>query len=72
MGMLFNTYAHHDAMKGQQAGPLSLAMKAEAVQLVNEKLSDPARAASLENVMTIACLASGTAVGLPHFLDLDC
>lgn len=62
MDSLFDAYAHHDAMKGRQAGPLSLAIEAEAVRLVNEKLSDPVRAASALNIMTIACLASGTAV----------
>jgi len=63
MGLLYNAYAHLDAMRDQPVSAQAMAIKAEAIRHINAKLADPLKAASGETIAAIACVASGSNVG---------
>jgi hypothetical protein len=50
MALLYNSYAHLDAMRSQPVSSQAMAIKAEAIRHINAKLADPLKAASGETI----------------------
>ena len=62
MSMMYLGFAYMYARKGRSMSQLSLAVKAEAIRLINQKMGDLQQATTGENLASIAYLSTGVRV----------
>ncbi|KAI9734887.1 MAG: hypothetical protein M1834_001967 [Cirrosporium novae-zelandiae] len=60
MGLIFQTSASLDAMRGQGESRMSTLLKTETVRLINQNLSHPQKALAAENIAAIAMVGAAT------------
>ena len=62
MSMMYLGFAYMYARKGRSMSQLSLAVKTEAIRLINQKMGDLQQATTGENLASIAYLSTGVRV----------